>query len=96
VVLAENQRKTAVARGEEEEKKYQRGRGLRRLLGEEIDLGFPCYFLFSNRPPSPFQFFSPQKFKIPPFWCVLKATIYRQNVVWPSKLVLQLLFFVKF
>jgi hypothetical protein len=27
---------------------------------------------------------------------VLKATIYRQNVVWPSKLVLQLLFFVKF
>jgi hypothetical protein len=45
VVLAENQRKTAVARGEEEEKKYQRGRGLRRLLGEEIDLGFQVLLL---------------------------------------------------
>jgi hypothetical protein len=45
VVLAENQRKIAVAGGEEEEKKYQRGRGLRRLLGEEIDLGFQVLLL---------------------------------------------------
>jgi hypothetical protein len=36
-----------VAGGEEEEKKYQRGRGLRRLLGEEIDLGFQ-FLLLSN------------------------------------------------
>jgi hypothetical protein len=33
--------------------------------------------------------------KSPLFWCVLKATIYRQNVAWTSKLVHQLsLFFL--
>jgi hypothetical protein len=58
-----------VARGEEEEKKYQRGRGLRRLLGEEIDLGFQL-LLLSNLF---FSFFSfllshslPQNFLICP------------------------------
>ena len=30
--------------------------------------------------------------KIPPSLCVLKNTIYRQNVAWASKLVPQLLF----
>jgi hypothetical protein len=36
-------------------KKNQRGRGSRRLLGEGIDLGFPCYFLFFK--PAPILFF---------------------------------------
>jgi len=53
--------------------------GGRRRLGEEIDLGFLFSLFFSffyspNCPPLLFQFFSP----LP--WCVLKATIYGQNV----------------
>ena len=34
--------------------------------------------------------------KLPSSLCVLKATIYRQNVAWASKLVPQLLLFVNF
>ena len=42
--------------------------GIRRLLGEEIDLGFLSFFFYSPKlPPTLCEFFFPQKFKISPF-----------------------------
>ena len=65
-----------------EEENPKRGGPARRRLGEEIDLGF-CFCVVS-----------PLKYQNSPPLCVLKAAIYRQNIVWASKLVLQLSLFL--
>jgi hypothetical protein len=55
-------------------------KGCGRRKENEIELGF--LFFFQNCPP--------------PFLCVLKATICRQNIVWSPNFVPRLLLFCKF
>ena len=66
------------APGEGEEDWKGRGPPLFKEMGFRVRVFFCIFFYVSKLPPSSL--------------CVLKATIYRQNVAWASKLVPRLLF----